>query len=76
MREFKRPGLAEGEEVPAMARQSAKRATKRRMLLAGGSNQPSAKAVFETNTRRSSAADRPARAKTNAADRGRKRGER
>jgi len=59
-----------------MKRPSSKRAAKREMLLAGGPNQQSAKAAFGTNTRRASAADRPARAKTNAADRGRKREER
>jgi hypothetical protein len=59
-----------------MKLQTSKRQAKRAMILAGGENQPSAKAAFGTNTRRSSAADRPSRAKTNAADRGRKRGQR
>jgi hypothetical protein len=64
------------QESVNMKRQSAKRQAKRQMLLGGGNNQDSAKAAFGTNTRRSAAADRPTRAKTNAADRSRKRDKR
>jgi hypothetical protein len=55
-------------------RQSSTREAKRALLLSGGDNQQSAKAAFAPNTRRSSAADRPLRSKTKAANR-RKSGE-
>ena len=59
-----------------MERQTSKRAAKRGMILAGGERQPSTKAAFAANTKRSAAADRPRRAKTKAADRAGKRGKR
>jgi hypothetical protein len=63
------------EGDPIMKRQSSKREGKREMLLSGGNHQQSTKSAFGANVKRSSAADRPARAKTNAADRGRRRRE-
>jgi hypothetical protein len=59
-----------------MKHEHSKRRAKREMILASGNDRPSARAAFAPNTKRSSAADRPPRAKTKAADRSRKRGER
>lgn len=55
-------------------RQSSKREAKRELVLSGGNNQRGTKAAFATNTGRSSAADRPLRSKTKAANRSRKGG--
>jgi hypothetical protein len=59
-----------------MKHTSSKRQPKREMILASGNDRPSANAAFAPNTKRSSAADKPPRAKTKNADRSRKRGER
>jgi hypothetical protein len=50
-------------------RKSTKREAKREELLGGGNNQRSAKDAFGANVGRSSAADRPPRSKTKAANR-------
>ena len=50
-------------------RETSKREGKRAALLGGGDNQRSAKAALSANVGRSSAADRPTRSKTKAANR-------
>jgi hypothetical protein len=50
-------------------RESSSREAKRELMLTGGENRGSAKAAFSSNSRRSSAADRPPRSKTKAANR-------
>jgi hypothetical protein len=50
-------------------RQSSRREAKRELVLSGGNDQRGAKAAFRTNTGRASAADRPLRSKTKAANR-------
>ncbi len=56
-----------------MKRSPSTREAKRELLLRGGNDQQSTKTAFGANTRRTSAADRPSRAKTKASDRGRPR---
>ena len=59
-----------------MKHEPSKRQAKREMILGSGNDRPTARAAFAANTKRSAAADKPPRAKTKNADRGRKRGER